>query len=280
VKGLAAEYPVQRLCETLEVSPSGYYGWLSRGPSLRQERNERLIEQIRQAHVRSRNTYGSPRVTQQLNAQGVVCNRKRVARLMHEHALVGVQKRRFRPRTTDSDHRLPIAPNRLPAHSKRAWVGDITYIPTREGWLYLAALMNLESRRIVGWALADHLRDELPLAALDRALAAGPVPCEWLHHSDRGSQYASYKYRRRLAEVGFLVSMSGAGCCYDNAAMESFWATLKTELLAGRIFETKSQARMEIFDYIEVFYNRQRLHSSLGYLSPVDYEKKLKYMNN
>jgi transposase InsO family protein len=245
-----------------------------------------LVEQIRQAHEDSRGTYGSPRVTEDLKAQGVRCSENRVARLMRSEGLRGQVKKRYRPRTTDSRHDQPIAPNRLPnwlaegEADRIAWVGDITYIQTHEGWLYLAALMDLEVRKIVGWEAEDHMREELIQAVLGKAMRRRPKGMKVLHHSDRGSQYAAAGYRACLGQANITASMSAAGYCYDNAVMESFWATLKRECFGDYVPQTRREARLMIFDYIEVFYNRQRRHSSLGYLSPVDYETKLRYMKN
>jgi transposase InsO family protein len=264
VKTLAVEFPLARLCQTLEVSRSGYYAWQTRKPSRRQVANEKLLPLIVQAHEQSRRTYGSPRVTCQLQRQKHRCGRHRVARLMRSAGVRGLQKRSFRPRTTDSHHGLPIAPNRLkqapkPAAPDRAWVADMTYIATAQGWVYLAAVMDLYSRKIVGWAVADHLKSRRPSRGL-------------LHHSDRGAQYASRDYRTLLQSNQLLSSMSGQGNCYDNAAMESFFSTLKTELLHRQVWQSQAQVKLAIFDYIETFYNRRRLHSALNYQSPIDFE--------
>ena len=286
IQSLSTEYSVNLLCETLGASRSGYLGAQRRCPSPRRQGNQQLVGQIRQAHKASRCTYGSPRVTWELNAQGILCNEKRVARLMRQEGLRGQIKKRYRPRTTDSCHDQPISPNRLPnwqaerAADRIAWVGDMTYIETEEGWLYLAALMDLELRKIVGWAAANHMREELVRTALVKAMRQRPEGMAVLHHSDRGSQYAATGYRACLAQANITPSMSAAGYCYNNAAMESFWATLKRECFGDYVPRTREEARLMIFDYIEVFYNRQRRHSSLGYLSPVDYEMKLRYMKN
>ena len=234
--------------------------------------------EIKQIHKASRKTYGSPRIMKQLRKNGYLCSRKRVARIMRKEAVFGAQKARCRPRTTDSRHNYSISQNRLAAMSvdrvNQVWVSDITYISTHEGWLYLAAFMDLKSRRIKGWRLRDHLRTELVEDAFQQAvLRERPAP-GLVVHSDRGCQYANNRFRQTLMQYQALSSMSGKGNCYDNAAMESFWATLKTDLSIREPFKTKEEARQTIFDYIEVFYNRIRMHSSLGYLSPVDYEKK------
>jgi transposase InsO family protein len=239
--------------------------------------NEKLLPLIAQIHEHGRGTYGSPRVTQELKRRHEGCGRHRVARLMRQTGLRGLQKRSFRPRTTDSKHELPMAPNRLkqapkPLEPNRAWVADITYIATAQGWLYLAAVMDLYSRKIVGWALADHLKSSLPQEALSRAIRNRQPSPELLHHSDRGVQYASNDYRTLLQSNQMLRSMSAAGNCYDNAAMESFFSTLKTELLHRQVWHSYAEVKLAIFDYIETFYNRRRLHSALAYQSPAEFE--------
>jgi putative transposase len=286
IERLSTEYSVNVLCETLSVSRSGYLAAQRRQPGPRQQSNQILVGQIHEAHQVGRGTYGSPRVTQELKARGIRCSQKRVARLMKREGLRGRVKRRYWPRTTDSRHDQPVAPNRLPnwpaqrTTNRIAWVGDITYVQTQEGWLYLAALMDLEVRKIVGWAAEDHMREELVGAVLRKAIRQRPKGAAVLHHSDRGSQYAAAKYRACLTQANITPSMSATGYCYDNAAMESFWATLKRECFGDYVPRTREEARLMLFDYIEVFYNRQRRHSSLGYLSPVDYEAKLGYMRN
>jgi transposase InsO family protein len=271
------EYPVQMMCDILEVSRSGFYDWLGRAPSAQEQRRVLLGVEIRAAFEQSRQTYGSWRITRELADKGFVASRNTIAKIMHQHNLCGRTPRRFVPRTTDSCHDCPIAPNRLErafdaGAGAPAWIGDITYIPTDEGWLYLAAIMDLRSRRILGWAMADHMRVELVLDALQMALARrGPVK-ELLHHSDRGSQYACASYRAALADAGIECSMSRTGNCYDNAVMESCWASLKIEEVYRRSYATRSQATAAIFNYIEIFYNRTRRHSALGYLSPEAFE--------
>jgi transposase InsO family protein len=268
---------VGQVCEVLGLSRSGYYAWLKREPSRRQLSDHKLLPMIIQVHKESRRSYGSPRVTQELKRRNHPCGRHRIARLMRRSGLRGLQKRSFRPRTTDSNHGLAIAPNRLkqqprPDAPDRTWVADITYIATAQGWLYLAAVMDLYSRRIVGWAVADHLKSSLPQQALSRALQARR-PCRGLlHHSDRGIQYASHEYRSLLQSNQFLSSMSAQGNCYDNAAMESFFSTLKTELLHRQNWQSQAEVRLAVFDYIETFYNRRRLHSALNYQSPAEFE--------
>jgi putative transposase len=273
------EHPVLTLCVHLEVSASGYYDWQSRRlcPGPRALENQVLVQEIAQIHTRSRETYGAPRVEKELRKKGRCHGRNRVARLMKQTGLCGRQKGRYRVQTTDSNHDHPIAPNRLAEAPKAAapnqlWVADITYIETKQGWLYLAAIMDLYSRKIVGWAMSERIDTVLVLKALAMALLHRHPPANLMFHSDRGVQYASGDYRQALTRAGLVASMSRRGNCYDNAAMESFWSTLKLELVYRRGFETRAQAQSEIFDYIESFYNRQRSHSALDYRSPVDFE--------
>jgi len=274
-------HPIRWLCQALEVSPSGYYDWINRSlkPGRRACQNARLLQQIVRLHTESRKTYGSPRIQVELAKAGCSHGRNRIARLMRQNGLCGRTKRRFRIVTTDSNHDDPIAPNRLaelsaPNAPNQIWVADITYIPTAEGWLYLAGIMDLCSRRIVGWAMHQNIDTQLVLSAWNMALTQRQPPPELILHSDRGSQYASSDFRHALAKTKTLASMSRKACCYDNAAMESFWSTLKLELIYRSEFQTRDQARRAIFDFIEAFYNRNRLHSSLNYLSPVDFENK------
>ena len=276
----AEEFRVDLMCHVLQVSRSGYYAWRRRPASAQAQRRNRLLEQIQAAHAESRQTYGSPRVHAELEAQGVSCSKNTVAKLMREHALRSKMRRRFVVRTTDSRHAHPIFENRLNQQfeqpsTDRAWAADITYIPTAEGWLYLAAVIDLCSRRIVGWATADHLRAELPCQALQRALDERDPTSELLHHSDRGVQYACDEYQQLLAEWGIAPSMSRTGNCYDNAVMESFFGTLKTEMIHHETYESRAAAHQALFEYIEVFYNRKRRHSALGYRSPMEYEASL-----
>lgn len=273
------QYSILALCQQLEVSPSGYYDWRRRqaAPGPRALENQILATRIAELHAQSRETYGSPRIVMELRKSGARHGRNRVARLMTQEGLCGRQKARYRVQTTDSNHDQPIAPNRLAVAPKatapnQIWVADITYIQTGENWLFVAAIMDLYSRKIVGWAMGEHIDTALILKALFMALLHRQPPENLLFHSDRGVQYASADYRSALAQAGLLASMSRKGNCYDNAAMESFWSTLKLELVYRRDFQTRAQARREIFDYIEVFYNRQRSHSALNYLSPVDFE--------
>lgn len=273
------EHSILTLCLQLEVSASGYYDWQRRRvcPGPRAVEDQALVQEIVQIHARSRQTYGAPRVEKELRQQGRRHGRNRVARLMKQKDLCGRQKGRYRVQTTDSNHDQPIAPNRLAEAPKatapnQLWVADITYIETKEGWLYLAAILDLYSRKIVGWAMSERIDTVLVLKALAMALLHRNPPAQVLLHSDRGVQYASGDYRQALSQAGLIASMSRRGNCYDNAAMESFWSTLKLELVYRGCFHTRSQARTQIFDYIETFYNRQRAHSALGYHSPVDFE--------
>jgi transposase InsO family protein len=276
---MKTEHPIRPLCEALEVSASGYYDWHHRQthPSRRTQENAQLVQHIVQFHAASRQTYGSPRIQVELARAGHVYGRHRIARLMRQQGLCGRAKGRFRVRTTDSNHDQPIAPNRLPelpapTAPNQVWLGDITYIATEEGWLYLAGILDLYSRRLTGWAMSDHINTELILTAWGMALTQRQPPAGLVFHSDRGVQYASYDYRHALEHAQAIASMSRKGNCYDNAAMESFWSTLKHELIYRRHFKTRAEARQAIFDFIEVFYNRQRLHSALGYRSPIDFE--------
>ena len=275
-----ADYSIATLCATLQVSRSGYYAWVARQPGPRACANATLLTLIAQAHQQSRQTYGSPRVTRWLRARGHPCGRNRIARLMRGAGLRSRPRRRFRACLTDSDHDLPIAANRLlgraqPARPDTVWVADITYVPTTEGWLYVAGVLDRCSRRCVGWAMSDTLATSLPLAALDMALTQRHPPRGLVHHSDRGVQYASEAYRQRLAAAGIEPSMSRRGNCYDNAVIESFWSSLKRELVHRREFATRAEAQAAIFEWLEVFYNRERLHSALGYQTPVDFETNL-----
>ena len=278
---MKSEHSVSKLCEVLLVSTSGYYGWERRrsapGPRAREDKD--LAVQVESIHSRSRRTYGGPRIQAALRADGRRHGRKRIARIMRTMGLCGRQKGRYRVLTTDSNHDHPIAPNRLaeaPEASapNQIWVADITYIHTREGWLFLAGILDLFSRKIVGWAMSDSIDSALVLNALSMALLHRDPPADLLFHSDRGVQYAAGSFRDALARAGLVPSMSRRGNCYDNASMESFWSTLKLELVYRRDFATHRQARTEIFDYIEGFYNRQRIHTALGGLSPADFELK------
>jgi putative transposase len=285
MKTLAANYPLAELAWALDVSRSGYYRWLKAPESKRTQAARQLTEHIRRIYFESRQSYGSPRVFHKLRREGVLTSENRVARLMQAAGIKARSKRAFRPRTTDSNHPHPIAPNRLktdpaPTAPNQVWVADITYLWTLEGWIYLAAVMDLFSRKIVGWALAPTMETALVKEALQRALASRQPAAGLLYHSDRGSQYASSAFRAFLHSWQIKPSMSGPACCYDNAAMESFWSTLKTEIPQPNPFENIQTARRAIFNYIETFYNPRRLHSALDYQSPVDFETKTNYKQN
>lgn len=275
----ADQYPVLVMCRVLGVSRSGYYAWRRRPESRRGREDRQLKVRIRTIFHESRRTYGSPRIHRELRRRGIRCGRKRIARLMREESLRAKSRRKFKA-TTDSNHRHPVAPNRLQRRFEvpsldTVWLSDITYISTDEGWLYLAVVMDLASRRIVGWSMKDRITSELTLAALDMAVQQRRPRSGLMHHSDRGSQYACDDYRRALEARGIQMSMSRRGNCYDNAPMESFFSSLKVELIRDRRFATRGEAQAAIFRYIEVRYNRQRLHSSLDYCSPAEYETAL-----
>ena len=274
-----ATYPLALLCRVLSVARSGYDAWLRRSVSARQQVDQQLTEQITTIHQQSRQTDGSPRVHAALHHTGVRCGRKRVARLMRQAGLVGCRARR-RTRTTHSDPAHSPAPNLLErrftvAVPDQVWVGDITDIPTWEGWLYLAVLIDGCSRRVVGWAMAEHLGGDLTRAALTMSLVRRRPESGLIQHTDRGSQYTASAYREVLHAHGVTASMNRAGDCYDNALAESFFATLKTELIDRQPWPTRRAARQAVFEWIEGFSNRQRLHSALGYQSPVDFEEAL-----
>ena len=273
-----ATYPVAVLCRALQVSRAGYYAWAGRGVSTRAQADAALTEQIRTIHRSSRGTYGAPRVHAELHAVGQRVGRQRVARLMRAAELRGCGRGRQRVCTTLTDPTATAAPNLVArtfeaSRPNELWVGDITYIPTGEGWLYLATLLDAYSRRIVGWAMAEHLRTELALDALAMALQQRrPLPGRLVHHTDRGCQYTARAYQAVLAAHGVTCSMSRVGDCYDNALAESFFGTLKAELVHAQHWPSRRAARVAVFEWIEVFYNRQRRHSALGFFSPVSFE--------
>jgi putative transposase len=276
------EFNIALMCRALGVSRSGFYDWQKRSPSEPTAEEQRLRVEIRSIHRKSGRTYGSPRLHQALRKKGVVCSRKRVERLMRENGLRAKKKRRFRT-TTDSSHGRPVAPNLLRRRFSveeiedvdRMWVSDITYLPTRAGWLYLAVVLDLASRRVVGWAMKDSLESSLATDALTMALwSRRPAP-GLLVHSDRGVQYASEVYQEILTQHGIQCSMSRKGDCWDNAVAESFFASLEWELIEESDWHTREEARRDVFDYLEVWYNRERLHSSLDYCSPAEYEQQL-----
>ena len=270
-------YPVRLMCTVLEVSPAGYYAWRERPVSERTKSSAMLLAAIRQVHQDSGGRYGSPRIHAVLRKQGRGVSRGRIERTMSRHGIRAIMAPPRRVRTTDSRHGLPIAPNLIardftaPAPN-RVWLADITYIPTAEGWLYLAAVMDLFSRKIVGWAMRDHLRAELASSALDMAVRQQRPGARLLHHSDRGVQYASHEYRSILSGADITASMSRKADCFDNAPMESFFHTLKTELVHRRKYQTRAEAQRDLFAYIEGFYNRTRLHSAIGYIAPIEME--------
>jgi transposase InsO family protein len=262
----------------MQVGRSGFYAWRKRAKSERQQQNESLTEQIRAAYEESDATYGSPRIYSELKEAGIPCSQKRIARLMRLHNLSAVRPKRFVV-TTNSDHKMPVAENLLARlfeaeQPDTRWTADITYLWTGQGWLYLAVILDLFSRRIVGWAMDQTIDRTLVLSALDMAIVGREPGSDLLCHSDRGSQYASGDYQRRLQEVGIVCSMSRRGNCWDNAPTESFFATLKKEMVYRTRFDTREQARGAIFRWIEVWYNRKRRHSTLGYLSPEAFERK------
>jgi transposase InsO family protein len=278
------EFEVKIMCRVLDVSRGGYYAWLRRQeqgqgqpPGKREAANRQLSDHIWTVFRRSRGTYGSPRIHADLREQGIACSRKRVARLMSRHGIAAKRRRLYKVTTTNSKHSYPVAPNVLNRRfsadrPNEKWLTDITYIPTREGWLYLAAVLDVYSRKVVGWAMDKTMEQGLVASAL-RMAAAQRRPGEGLlHHSDRGSQYAAHDYQRLLSSHNMICSMSGVGDCYDNAMMESFFSTLKSECSTG-IYSSRAEAHRDIFEYIEVWYNRQRRHSALGYQSPHAFEQ-------
>ena len=278
---MKTEHSITALCQAFEVGTSGYYDWCRRqkDPGQRAREDQRLKEQIRRIHQQSRQTYGAPRIQIALRADGQSHGRNRLGRLMREEQICGRPKRRYRVLTTDSNHDEPIAPNRLaslPPASRpdQVWVADITYIQTGEGWLYLAGILDLYSRRMVGWAASEHIDTALVLAAWNMALCHRQPAAGLILHSDRGVQYASLENRQALAMANAIPSMSRKANCYDNAVMEAFWSTLKLELVYRQAggFSTRQEGRRALFEYIEVFYNRQRLHSALDYQTPEGFE--------
>jgi transposase InsO family protein len=283
IQAMEKEFPLSILCRVLEVSRSGYHAWRRREPSARAQANEQLLAAIRQLHAGPERAYGSPRVTSERKAQGHGCSENRVARLMQRHGLRAQVRKRFVPRTTDSDHDQPIAPNRLaertlPEGPNQVWVSDLTYVSTAQGWLYLALVMDLWSRRIVGWAMAEHLRSELVVAALQMAVTHRRPTRGVIVHSDRGVQYASVETRQFLARHGLVGSMSRAGNPYDNAWMESAIGKIKGEVLGEFIPADHATAQQQLFTGIECWYNQRRRHSALDYQSPIAFETQ--FMNN
>jgi putative transposase len=277
IKEHRGPFTVRQMCTTLEASSSGYYAWLTRRPGARAQRRESLQREIGTVHRESRELYGSPRVYRELRTRGQSVCENTVAKVMRQAGIRSKLRRRFVPRTTDSKHQQPVAENVLAqcfeaSGPNRKWVADITYVETGEGWLYVAAVLDLFSRKIVGWSMDAHMRTDLVKDALQMALQRRRPERGLLHHSDRGVQYACGDYQQLLASHGCISSMSRIGNCYDNAVMESFWKTLKTELVYQTRYATRAQARQAIFEYMEVYYNRYRLHSSLNYMSPELFE--------
>jgi len=270
-------FPVTFLCKVLEVGKSGFYAWLSREQSPRVEANQRLLIEIRAIHQESREAYGSPRVFSALKKKGISCGKHRVAGLIRKHNIRSVHKRKYKM-TTDSNHRYPVSENILDrqfevSKPNTCWVSDITYIPTREGWLYLSVVLDLFNREVVGWSMGSRMTRQLVVDALAMAIDNRSLEDGLLHHSDRGSQYASVEFQEILADRNISCSMSRKGNCYDNAVVESFFHTLKVECVHRKTYETRKQAKADLFEYIEVFYNRKRLHSYLGYRSPVEFRE-------
>ena len=277
---MKGNYPVRMLCELLDVSHSGYYRWVAKRPTTRERDDAAIAAKVAAAHRASRGTYGAPRILVDLREDGTRTSKRRCARLMRELGIQGRKKHRRKPQTTDSRHSEPVAPNVIalrprPTGPNQVWLTDITYIQTAEGWLYVAAILDLWSRKIVGWSCAPTLHTTLVLAALQNALKHRRPPKGLLHHSDRGSQYVDKDYIKALDAAGIERSMSRAGNCYDNAAMDSFWSAKKSDTgLDKSIPVTRHHAKLAVFDYIETFYNRRRRHSSLGQISPVAFENK------
>jgi putative transposase len=270
-------FPIVLMCEVLEVGKSGYYARLRRSKSPQVLENQRLLIEIKSIHRDSRETYGSPRVHSALKKKAISCGKHRVARLMREHNIRSVHKRKFKM-TTDSNHRYPVAENILDrkfevSKPDACWASDITYIPTQEGWLYLAAILDLFNREVIGWSMNSRMTRKLAVDALTMAIDRRNPEEGLLHHSDRGSQYASVEFQEILANRNITCSMSRKGNCYDNAVVESFFHSLKVECVHNKNYETRKEARADLFEYIEVFYNRKRLHSYLGYRSPVEFRE-------
>jgi len=273
----AQDYPVTRQCQVLAVAVSGYYVWRQEQTKGRPQADEQLLGAIQAIYQQNRRLYGSPRIHAELKTKGWICSRKRVARLMRQANLRSVRQRRSQVQTTQSHHPYPVAPNVLnrqfeAQRPNQKWVSDITYIPTQNGWLYLAAILDLFSRKIVGWAMSACCDATLVQNALHMALSQRQTQANLLHHSDRGSQYAAHSYQALLTHHHITVSMSRKGNCYDNAVMESFFHTLKAECVDLHVFPSRAHARSVVFEFLEVYYNRQRLHSTLGYRTPVAFE--------
>ncbi len=271
------KHRVNLLCKVLSVSTSGFYAWSSRLPSDRDEANALLLRSIIETHKKSKRRYGSPKVTEDLKSQGIKCGKNRVARIMRENKIRSKVKRKFKV-TTDSKHKLPVAENILarnfsPVAENVAWVSDITYLWTNEGWLFLCVIIDLFSRKVVGWSMDKSMKQELVHDAIEMAVKRRNPPRGVIFHSDRGSQYAAERTQEMMSTLGFIQSMSRKGECYDNAVAESFFKSLKVEAIYGERFATRDGMRQTVFEYMEVFYNRERIHSSLGYVTPEMYEE-------
>jgi putative transposase len=278
MKGQEMEYPVEFMCEIFKMSPSGYYAWRKRGPAEKEGKELRLVRKIEEIHLGSRGTYGSPRILRVLKGLGEPCNKSKVEMLMKKNGIRAKMKRKFRV-TTDSKHKLPVAPNLLnrnfsPVKPNQVWASDLTYVWTKEGWLFLAVIVDLFSRQVVGWSLEKTMTTELISSALRQAYFKRKPGTGLVFHSDRGSQYCSKEFRALLKEYRMLQSQSRRANCWDNACVESFFHTLKTEMIYHEDFETREQARRAIFEWVEVFYNRERIHSTLNYMSPVTFEER------
>lgn len=268
------------MCQVLEVSRCGYYSWLNREPSPLEEENKRLLARIQEIYYQNHQTYGSPRIYRKLRQQGYNCSKKRVERIMREVGLKSIHNKKYKV-TTDSGHSLPVSRNIIEQNFNttrpdQLWVTDITYIPTREGWLYLSAVMDVHTRKIIGWAMDKLMTKDFTIKALKMALKTRRPSTSLIHHSDRGSQYASHEYQEILQHYGIESSMSRKGNCWDNAVVESFFKTLKVELIHRNTYKNRRQAAQDIFEYIEIFYNRERLHSAIGYTTPESFEKQSK----
>ncbi len=272
------EHKIKTMCKVLEVTRNGYYSWQRRGKSKRERIDDYLYLKIMDVFYSSKQRYGSPRITEELKAMGIKTSRRRVSRIMKEHGLKSkMYRKRYKIRTTDSRHHLPVASNLVkmnfnPVKKDNLWASDITYIRTKEGWLYLSVIVDLFSRRVISWNTSEYIDEVLVLRTIDKAIRQRRPEEGLIFHSDRGSQYASYRVRNMLEENGILQSMSSKGNCYDNAVLESFFSTLKKELVYQESYQTREEAKMSLFYYIEVFYNRFRRHSTLGYLSPENFE--------
>ncbi|MCK5241480.1 IS3 family transposase [bacterium] len=279
ITSVRGEYRVRKLCRVLQVSASGYYAWCTRPPIESVQKNEQLVKEIKRVHEESKNTYGSEKTWKALTSQGIACGKHKVARLRRLNGIESKRRRRFKV-TTESKTTKAIAPNHLNqcfqvCQPNQVWVGDVTFIATRAGWLYLAIVLDLFARKIVGWSMSNKNNTQLVFNALDMALLRRRPKAEVLHHTDRGSTYGSEEYQTKLFTHGLKPSMSRKGNCYDNAVAESFFSTIKNELIFDKSFVMREDARKEIFEYIEIFYNRQRLHQTLSYQTPEQAEKKL-----